>query len=132
MKVVLDIAKSVVKLGASKAKTVAATPVFEAKGLVADTVEFSQQTVKKVAKKAEDFMPAVFKGSDVPMHHEINGFNHEIRIAHEYSAKSLPVTDREWYKMKIESGIARREEVDAAFARLKPLEKDCIVYRGRS
>ena len=104
---------------------------FNAHRIIADDCD-SFELREKSSKTVEDFVPDVFKGSDVPMHHELNGCNHAVRIAVEYENKKLPDKDKNWYISTIEIGKITMQEADEAFKKLKPLEKDCIVYRGRA
>ncbi len=61
-----------------------------------------------------EFEPNVFNGSAVEMHHNITGYNTEIRREVELNQIST-----------------RTKGIDNAFEKLHPLEKDCVVYRGR-
>ena len=69
--------------------------------------------------------------TQVPSHHEINGYNNHIRAAVEYgdiAEEELP----SYLRRSVEFGKDLIEQIDEEFKNLPPLEKDCIGYRGRA
>ena len=63
----------------------------------------------------ENNLPIINETTQIPMHHEVNGWNNTIRDALEEEGKSR-----------------RADKIDKEFEKLPPLEKDIIVYRGRT
>ena len=104
--------------------------------LKADVVELSKTAASRWAKNAKEYIPAVFEGSDLPMHHEISGINTSIRDFIQYKETGIipykNKEDIEWFLGEIKQGEKAVAEIDKAFQKLPPLEKDCIVYRGRA
>lgn len=104
--------------------------------LKADVAEVSSAAISRWAKSAEEYIPAVFEGSAIPMHHNINGVNNSIRKFIEYKKTGIiPYKDKEditWFLGEIKTGEKVTAKIDEAFKNLPPLEKDCIVYRGRA
>lgn len=83
------------------------------------------RNAKRWVGNAQKFEPTVFEGSMVSQHHELNGYNPIIRKYME-SVKSGNVDE------KLTDTKKYIEEVNNEFKNLPPIEKDCIVYRGRS
>lgn len=99
------------------------------KTLETDTVQIAnkvKQPVTEVIQPTIKTAPAVFEGSQVPMHHNIHGGN--IRI-HEVSKDIIsPDPEDIEYAKHV---LSYMHKVDKEFAKLPPIEKDCIVWRGR-
>ena len=113
------------------------TTIFKGlSSLKTDMAEISTSAVSRWTKAAEDYIPKVFEGSAVPMHHEINGVNNSIRKFINYKKTGIiPYKDKEdivWFLDQVKTGEISVKKIDAAFKSLRPLEKDCIVYRGRA
>jgi len=104
-------------------------------GLVADVVQLPASAARW-SKPAEEYIPKVFEGAAVPMHHGLHGHNLAVRKAVKYRKDGIiPYTsaeDREWFMWQIEEGEKTMKEADLAFKKLIPTEKDIICYRGRS
>ena len=104
--------------------------------LKADVVELSAAAASRWAKNAEEYIPAVFEGSALPMHHKISGINMSVRDFIQYKKTGIiPYENKgdiEWFMGQIKTGEKSIAEIDKAFHKLPPLEKDCIVYRGRA
>lgn len=104
--------------------------------LKADVVELSAAATSRWAKNAEEYVPAVFEGSALPMHHEISGINMSVRDFIQYKKTGIipykNKEDIEWFMGQIKTGEKSVAEIDKAFQKLPELEKDCIVYRGRA
>ena len=104
--------------------------------LKADIVELSNAAASRWAKNAEEYIPAVFEGSALPMHHKISGINTSVRDFIKYKKTGIipyeNKRDIEWFLGEIKQGEKAVDEIDKAFQKLSPLEKDCIVYRGRA
>ena len=104
--------------------------------LKTDIANFSGTDFSRWTKNAEEYIPAVFKGSAVPMHHEINGVNNSVRNFIEYKKTGIiPYKDKEdieWFLETVKDGEKAIKNIDESFKGLLPLEKDCIVYRGRA
>ena len=90
-----------------------------------------EEKERQIAQSLEKYVPTVSDNSAVSMHHYINGENTSIREA--ISAKTKNPSELSEYQIKnIEHREQRMAEIDKEFAQLPPLEKDCIVYRGRA
>jgi hypothetical protein len=65
--------------------------------------------------------PEIFKGSDIPLHHKLYTWTNSIRevLIH-------PEPDSDYKRIMLE----KIDEIDEQFAQLKPIEKDCVFYRG--
>ena len=97
-----------------------------------DTVQISnklKQTSKVVTQPATETTPAVFEGSQVSMHHYLNGSNGSYRNAYKAAISNKPLNKRD--SIDIEYGLPQMLEIDQEFSKLPPLEKNCIVWRGR-
>ena len=94
-------------------------------------LELIRAREEEIEKSLSKFRPTTSKNSAVSMHHEINGENTSIRNAIEARANGLKGLDEEKVQnvLKTEKTI---QAIDKEFAQLPPLEKDCIVYRGRN
>lgn len=87
-----------------------------------DTVQISN-SAKRWIGKAEQYIPdCSLPHCSVPRHHAIDGLNNDIRCVADL--KKGFVDDCEMI------GGYQAVRVDNEFARLTPLEKDCISYRG--
>ncbi len=86
---------------------------------------------KQIAKSLEKYVPTVSENSAVSMHHSINGENPRIRAAIADQAIN-PSELNEYQLNNIKNMKKHIAEIDREFAQLPPLEKDCIVYRGRA
>ncbi len=90
-----------------------------------------EEKERQIAQSLEKYVPTVSDNSAVSMHHDINGENTSIREA--ISAKTKNPSELSEYQIKnIKHMEQRMAEIDKEFAQLPPLEKDCIVYRGRA
>ena len=86
---------------------------------------------KQIAQSLEQYVPTVSDNSAVSMHHYISGDNTRIREAISAKAKN----PSELSKLQIENKEYMEElmaQIDKEFEQLPPLEKNCIVYRGRA
>ena len=102
------------------------------KTLEKDTVQITgkEKISKAAAKTAVQTSPAVFQGSQVSMHHYLNGDNTNIRVAYKAAKSAGPLTKFE--KRAVQCQLRTMLDADKEFAKLPPLEKDCIVWRGRA
>lgn len=106
---------------------------LKAKGniLKANIVSGPKEKVKVDYNHLERYRPTVCEGSQVPMHHDINGHNSNIRYVINHLSipeEKLSRSDR----IKRENSLARIKEYDEAFQKLVPTEKPYVVYRGRT
>ncbi len=86
---------------------------------------------KQIAQSIEPYVPTVSDNSAVSMHHYINGENTSIRDAISAKAKNPSELSERQIK-NLERMEKRMAQIDREFEQLPPLEKDCIVYRGRA
>lgn len=86
---------------------------------------------KQITQSIEQYVPDVSDNSAVSMHHDINGENSRIREAISDKAKNSNELSKHQIR-NIEYMEERMAEIDKEFEQLPPLEKDCIVYRGRA
>lgn len=93
--------------------------------LEADTVQLSRKAGRWTGP-AENYIPTVCEGSEVSMHLALNGRNSTVRDIIRDAENGI--VDLEKYFAKDYQRILM---TDKEFAKLSPLEKDCIVYRGR-
>lgn len=90
--------------------------------LKSDTVEISN-SAKRWLGKAEQYIPnCSIPNCEVSMHHDIDSMNHLIRGVGKLKTGNVGIR-------KMEGGYIA-VCVDNEFARLAPLDKDCIGYRG--
>ncbi len=96
--------------------------------LEADTVQLSK-TAGRWSGAAENYIPTVCEGSEVAMHHALNGSNSTVRgIIRDIESGRVNVNlERRYFADDFQDIL----KTDKEFAKLPPLEKDCIVYRGR-
>ena len=87
-------------------------------------------SVLKSEEYLEDDFPAVFEGSQVPMHHKLNALNTVYRVAYLAATSGKPVSADDMLDFK--TGLPKMLEIDREFAKLPPLEKNIVVWRGRS
>lgn len=96
-----------------------------------DVVQLSD-SAKRWSKPLREYIPTIPKeaeGLAIPSHHDVNGDNISIRaILDEIKHNSL--TKRR--NIELPYRIKTIYRYDRAFSKLTPLEKDCIVYRGRA
>ena len=93
-----------------------------APALEKDTVQISNNA-RRWLGKAEKYIPdCSIHNCEVPMHHDIDCINHRIRSVGKLKKGDVGIC-------KMEGGYIA-VCVDNEFARLAPLEKDCIGYRG--
>lgn len=97
--------------------------------LEADTVQLSKN-INRWTGPAEDYLPTTFNGSQVSMHHDLNGTNCQFRNVLKMIEENTLATKKTG-RIMAENYLPVIREVDKEFAKLPPLEKDCIVYRGR-
>lgn len=112
-----------------------------------DVIEISNG-VRRWQNPQTDYTPRVFEGTEAPSHHYINGYNSAIRDCFEkistldnfHFFKNMRFMSKKKFlkifQHHIDNGIIQRRiktafRIDKEFAQLPPLEKDCIVYRGR-
>ncbi len=88
-----------------------------------------EKVTKAITKPTIPTAPAVFEGSQVSMHHGLNGINTMVREAYRAtkSGKTIDADDM----FDVVHGLPRMLKIDKEFAKLPPLEKECIVWRGR-
>lgn len=102
------------------------------KPLEQDVVEITPKVEKvsqTVTKPVIETAPVVFKGLVVPMHHDLSGRNNYYREAYGQITGITPIKDS---LESIKNILNSMKKVDEKFAELIPLEKECIVWRGRS
>lgn len=83
----------------------------------------------QISKSLKQYVPTVSENSAVSMHHKINGINSKIRSAIENRTMKNLSKEQIIENQRIEKYIAK---IDKEFDQLPPLEKECIVYRGRA
>ncbi|MCQ2753911.1 MAG: hypothetical protein MJ231_02565 [bacterium] len=101
--------------------------------LKSDTLSITskvEQATKVVTKSTIPIAPMVFEGSQVSMHSLLHGQNTSIREIYKMVASGQPLTNTTDIKM-VTSGLPAILKVDKEFAKIPPIETDCIVYRGR-
>ena len=92
------------------------------KTLEQDTVQISNNA-KRWLGKPEQYIPnCSIPNCQVPSHHDIDGMNNLIRGVGKLKKGKVGITGMQ--------GGYEAVRVDNEFARLVPLEKDCIGYRG--
>ncbi len=116
-----------------------------------DIVEISA-TSRRWQDVQKNYIPTCFEGSEIPSHHYISGYNSKIRnilkdinlISEIYELRIPNFIKLFWkknfiehFKEQLDKGIIQRRikricKIDKEFTQLPPLEKDCIVYRGRN
>lgn len=94
--------------------------------LEADTVQLSK-TAGRWSGPAENYIPAVYEGSWVSRHNKLCTNENECVRSLIKDVKN-GTFDVEDYRVRDIQDIL---QTDKEFAKLPPLEKDCIVYRGR-
>lgn len=100
---------------------------------ITDKYKLVNEQIRKNKEKVAHLKPNVFEGSDVPMHHYLNGNNTNVREAvelQEQLAKGEVLTAED--KAFVEKMNKYMDKVDTSFENLKPLEKRCVGYRGRT
>lgn len=105
---------------------------FVIKTLEEDIVQISNDTKKisgTITQPLTKTAPAVFEGSQVSMHHNLNSDNLTYRRAYKLSTGSKEINEIDM--IAIRYGLPQMLVIDKEFAKLSPLEKDCIVWRGR-
>ena len=94
-------------------------PKFNTGILDKDTVSFSKNVKKAI-------YPFTDKTTQVPQHHQINGYNNSIRYAINSVEKGKPLDEEDKWALNLV------KKLDEAFKNLPPLEDDFIFYRGRA
>lgn len=90
-----------------------------------------EEREKQIAQSLQKYIPTTSDNSAVSMHHYINGENPRFRDA--ISSKSKKPGELSEGQIKnLERMEKRMAQIDKEFEQLPPLEKDCIVYRGRA
>lgn len=102
---------------------------LELKTLESDTVSITNKAKNTTNAMTKPTAPAVFEGSQVSMHHGLNGDNCMCREAYK-AATSNKIIDKD-DMLDVTRGLPRMLKIDKEFAKLPPLEKECIVWRGR-
>lgn len=100
------------------------------KPLKKDVLELSESS-QRWSGSREKFIPSTGKNLQVSMHHEINSGNSEYRLALKNIEKGKITTYKSGRK-NIEIPLLDMLDADREFEKLPPLEKDCIIYRGRT
>ena len=93
--------------------------------------ELVRSRENEIEKSLEKFKPTFAENTQVPMHHDINGYNSKVRETVEARTNGIKGLGEE----DVEDIIAAEKymaKIDKEFTKLPPLEKDCIVYRGRT
>ena len=93
--------------------------------------ELVRSRENEIEKSLEKYKPTFAGNTQVSMHHGINGYNCNIREAVKARANGFKGLDEEEVK-DILAAEKYAAKIDKEFAKLPPLEKDCIVYRGRA
>ena len=132
VKVIINVGK-VAKSGLRKV-----IPAIESKPAIGkfaplqrDTVQISAST-KRWAKPLQEYIPVMpkdTKGVEIPFHHDVNADNTSIRAVLD-GIKLNSLTNRD--RIQLPYIIQDIYDYDKAFSKLTPLEKDCVVYRGRT
>ena len=100
--------------------------------LESDTVSITnkaKQLTKVITKPAIQTTPAVFEGSQVSMHHGLNGINPMCREAYKAATSNKAIDADDMFD--VIHGLPKMLKIDKEFAKLPPLDKECIVWRGR-
>ena len=79
----------------------------------------------------KNYTPSVSKTSQVEKHHEICGINTYVRNAYSEVLNMESLEDIEAQKTFVKY-LDDMKKIDEDFSKLPPLEKKCIVYRGRT
>ena len=93
--------------------------------------ELVRSRENEIEKSLEKFKPTFAENTQVPMHHDINGYNSKVRETVEARTNGIKGLGEE----DVEDIVAAEKymaKIDKEFTKLPPLEKDCIVYRGRT
>ncbi len=93
--------------------------------------ELVRSRENEIEKSLEKFKPTFAENTQVPMHHDINGYNSKVRETVEARTNGIKGLGEE----DVEDIIVAEKymtKIDKEFTKLPPLEKDCIVYRGRT
>ena len=93
--------------------------------------ELIRNRENEIEKSLEKFKPTFADNTQVSMHHGISGQNCKVREVVEARTNGFKGLDEDEVK-DILATEKYMEKVDKEFAKLPPLEKDCIVYRGRN
>ena len=93
--------------------------------------ELVRSRENEIEKSLEKYKPTFAGNTQVSMHHGINGYNCNIREAVKARANGFKGLDEDEVK-DILAAEKYAAKIDKEFAKLPPLEKDCIVYRGRA
>lgn len=93
--------------------------------------ELVRNQENEIEKSLEKYRPTFADNTQVSMHHGINGHNCNIREAVKARANDFKGLDEDEVK-DILAAEKYAAKIDKEFAKLPPLEKDCIVYRGRA
>ena len=93
--------------------------------------ELVRSRENEIEKSLEKFKPTFAENTQVSMHHDINGYNSKVRETVEARTNGIKGLGEE----DVEDIVAAEKymaKIDKEFTKLPPLEKDCIVYRGRT
>ena len=93
--------------------------------------ELVRSRENEIEKSLEKYKPTFAGNTQVSMHHGINGYNCNIREVVKARANGFKGLDEDEVK-DILAAEKYAAKIDKEFAKLPPLEKDCIVYRGRA
>lgn len=99
---------------------------------ITNTKKILSEKIKLLTSRWENpignYRVEVAPNSQVPMHHYLNGYNSDIRGVFQYLKLEKP-NNRQLEMIKRK--LPEIQLIDKSFSKLPPLEKDCIVYRGR-
>ena len=93
--------------------------------------ELVRNRENEIEKSLETYKPTYANNTQVSMHHDINGHSSEIRYAVEARANDFKGLNEEDIR-NIRATEEYMTKINKEFAQLPPLEKECIVYRGRA
>ena len=93
--------------------------------------ELVRSRENEIEKSLEKYKPTFAGNTQVSMHHGINGYNCNIREAVKARANGFKGLDEDEVK-DILAAEKYAAKIDKELTKLPPLEKDCIVYRGRA
>lgn len=117
-----------VNIGAAAQKTGAQNVItgaakFNTGILDKDTVSFSEAAIRAAMKTG---VPFVDKTTQAELHHDINGYNCEIRNILNKIAKGKKLEKHDGFYLEL------MDKMDTQLAKLPPLEDDFVFWRGRA
>lgn len=100
---------------------------------IKNKLKLVNEQIMENENKLAHLRPKTFIGSDVPMHHELNGKNTSIRDALELKEQQMKGKILEPDEQDFVDKMTKyMDKADASFEALEPLEKRCVGYRGRT